>query len=114
MKCKNCGKRIIKVNYAMGPEWTHQTEGASGMDGSHRECRTMIAEPEESIDIGQSNQEWTGYFEVWECPECGIAEKFNRPRISVEHDCIGDGTQRQHTVQLIKINTVEGFNDSSR
>lgn len=47
------------------------------------------------------------YFEVWECPECGLAEKFNRPRLKVEHDCIGDGTQHQHTVQLVKITPEE-------
>ena len=48
------------------------------------------------------------YFEVWECLECGIAEKFNRPRVRVEHDCWGKNhTAPKHTVQLVKITPEE-------
>ena len=53
MKCRNCKKRIIKVNYALGEEWTHQTEGASGLDGVHRECRVMVAEPMSEQELAE-------------------------------------------------------------
>lgn len=44
--CKNCGKRIVEITYALGKEWTHQPEGASFSDGVHKFCEISIAEPE--------------------------------------------------------------------
>ena len=43
--CRHCGKRIVLVNWAMGPGWTHQPEGASFQDGMHRYCHRTVAEP---------------------------------------------------------------------
>ena len=45
MKCEHCGQRIIQVNYFSGPEWTHQPEGCSGMDGVHKYCHVTAASP---------------------------------------------------------------------
>lgn len=47
VKCKNCGQRIIKINYALGEQWMHQPVGASGIDGVHQYCQLTVAEPEE-------------------------------------------------------------------
>ena len=38
--CRHCGKRIVLVDWSMGPGWTHQPE-----DGMHRYCHRTVAEP---------------------------------------------------------------------
>lgn len=43
--CRNCGKRIVFINWATGAGWTHQPKGASFQDGMHRYCRRTVAEP---------------------------------------------------------------------
>lgn len=51
--CKNCGRPIGRVNYALGPEWMHgggthgdqYPVGGHDMFAPYRECRTTIAEP---------------------------------------------------------------------
>lgn len=43
--CANCGNRIVLVNWAMGPGWTHQKAGAAGHDGQHYYCHKTAAEP---------------------------------------------------------------------
>jgi hypothetical protein len=44
-KCVHCGQRIVRVNYALGPGWVHQPEGAAFMDGTHTACHTTVATP---------------------------------------------------------------------
>ena len=45
--CRHCGERIVLVNWAMGPGWTHQPEDAAFQDGMHVYCQvTRAAEPE--------------------------------------------------------------------
>ena len=45
--CRHCGERIVLVNWAMGPGWTHQPEDAAFQDGMHVYCHvTRAAEPE--------------------------------------------------------------------
>lgn len=46
VKCKHCDKRIVLINYSMGPSWTHQPAGASFQDGVHYYCHKTYAEPE--------------------------------------------------------------------
>lgn len=46
MLCRHCGKRIIKVNTALGENWYHQPEGASNMDNVNMFCQVTIAEPQ--------------------------------------------------------------------
>ena len=41
--CRHCGKRIVLVNWSMGPGWTHQPEGASFQDGMHVYCHVTRA-----------------------------------------------------------------------
>jgi hypothetical protein len=43
--CRHCGERIVRVNFAMGPSWEHQPDGAAFMDQMTRYCRTTVAEP---------------------------------------------------------------------
>ena len=43
--CRHCGKRIVSVNWSMGPGWTHQPAGASFQDDMHRYCHRTVAEP---------------------------------------------------------------------
>lgn len=45
VKCKNCGERIVLVNYLTGQSWTHQPAGASFQDGTHQYCHRTVAEP---------------------------------------------------------------------
>lgn len=45
--CKNCGGRIVLFNWALGPEWTHQPDGAAFQDGVHQFCHITKAEPAE-------------------------------------------------------------------
>ncbi|OZE04354.1 hypothetical protein CH249_25820 [Rhodococcus sp. 05-2255-3B1] len=53
--CKNCGRPISRVNYALGPEWMHgggphgdkYPVGGHDMFAAYRECRTTVAEPAE-------------------------------------------------------------------
>lgn len=49
-RCKHCGMRIVKVNFALGETWVHQVEGASGWDGQYQYCKTQAAEPESEND----------------------------------------------------------------
>jgi len=53
--CKHCGKRIVKVNYALGPTWVHQENGAAFSDGIHDYCRTTTAEPLEEPNAGDAH-----------------------------------------------------------
>lgn len=46
-KCKHCGERIVLFNFALGPQWRHQPEGASFQDGTSLFCATTAAEPQE-------------------------------------------------------------------
>lgn len=46
--CKNCGQRIVRINWALGPGWTHQPESSSFQDGIHDYCHLSVAEPVES------------------------------------------------------------------
>jgi len=43
--CKNCGARVVRVNFALGPKWVHQPVEASFADGQHEFCYTTVAEP---------------------------------------------------------------------
>lgn len=43
--CRHCGERIVLVNYALGPSWTHQPAAAAFQDGQHRWCERTFAEP---------------------------------------------------------------------
>lgn len=49
--CRHCGERIVLVNWALGPGWTHQPQGAAFMDGAHDLCARTVAEP---VDGGAS------------------------------------------------------------
>jgi len=49
--CRHCGDRIILVNYALGPQWTHQPAGSSFLDNTQSFCAHTTAEPvEEKTD----------------------------------------------------------------
>lgn len=44
--CQHCGQRIVLVNFALGPQWMHQPEGAAFSDSMTAYCQmTMAAEP---------------------------------------------------------------------
>lgn len=43
--CVHCGYRIVLVNYALGPSWTHQSEGSAFQDNTHSVCHTTVATP---------------------------------------------------------------------
>lgn len=50
--CRHCGKRIVLVNWALGPGWTHQPAGSAFQDGQYVYCRvTRAAEPEETTNV---------------------------------------------------------------
>ena len=42
--CRHCGKRIVKMNYTLGSQWTHQQAGAAFQDGVHEYCHLTRAE----------------------------------------------------------------------
>lgn len=49
--CKNCGKSVTLVPYALGPKWMHNPPGYTGMKTAggaynvYEHCRGMVAEP---------------------------------------------------------------------
>lgn len=51
--CRHCGGRIVLVNYAMGPSWTHQPAGAAFQDGQHQFCHRTRAEPPEPAEASR-------------------------------------------------------------
>lgn len=48
--CRHCGQRIVLVNYALGPGWTHQPAGAAFQDGRHTYCHQTEAAPIEEVE----------------------------------------------------------------
>lgn len=44
-KCKNCGRRIRKVNYLLGPKWMHIAPG-DNFGSEYWDCRRTVAQPE--------------------------------------------------------------------
>ena len=56
--CRHCGKRIVKMNYTLGSQWTHQQAGAAFQDGVHEYCHLTRAEPGPRLA---------------RCPHCGCA-----------------------------------------
>lgn len=54
--CRHCGARIVLVNWALGPSWTHQPEGSAFQDDQHTHCRRTFAEPIDSpADAGSAS-----------------------------------------------------------
>lgn len=49
--CKNCGQRIVWVNYGWRPCWMHQAEGVSFRDGAYLYCKLSLAEPEDAPPV---------------------------------------------------------------
>ena len=47
--CKNCGQRIILVNFTIGQMWMHQPEGYAFQDGMHEFCRITRAMPKTEV-----------------------------------------------------------------
>lgn len=43
--CVHCGKRIVRINYGLRNEWTHQPAGAAFQDGQHTYCHLSVATP---------------------------------------------------------------------
>ena len=48
--CRHCGGRIVLVNWALGPRWTHQHSSAAFQDGIHEYCYLTVAEPVAALD----------------------------------------------------------------
>jgi hypothetical protein len=70
--CKNCHKRVVLVNFAMGPKWMHHPVGAAFQDGMYESCQLKIAEPADA-DVCHNP----------ECPKTGncggaCAKDFNK------------------------------------
>ena len=42
-ECAHCGHRIVWVNWALRPSWTHQPAGAAFHDGMHVACHITVA-----------------------------------------------------------------------
>lgn len=49
-RCKNCGARVELIRFALGPEWMHWPSpfGNYRTNEKYRNCRQLVAEPEES------------------------------------------------------------------
>lgn len=45
--CKTCHRRIVKVQFALGPRWRHQPQGSAFQDNMYEFCRVTVAEPVE-------------------------------------------------------------------
>lgn len=43
--CIYCGRRVVRMNMALGPKWYHQPAGSSFMDHSNRYCERTVATP---------------------------------------------------------------------
>jgi hypothetical protein len=43
--CRHCGRRIVRVRYAMGEKWMHQPQGAAFQDNMHEWCHLTTAGP---------------------------------------------------------------------
>lgn len=44
-QCRHCGARIVRENFALGAQWMHQIQEASGMDRQHWFCHKTVAGP---------------------------------------------------------------------
>ena len=80
--CVNCGGRIQKINFALGPEWRHwpTPHGNYRTNELYRYCRTaaLVATPKPADPV--------------RCPKCGGPDPFHDPACVVHPDLIQDHT----------------------
>lgn len=97
-RCKNCGGRIVLVNFALGPSWEHQPAEAAFMDQMTRFCRTTVAEPQ--VDIVEEL--------VAEAAKPVVEHADFSPDTGHLHTCDGPGTVCNCAVLLYELMTPVG------
>lgn len=49
--CVNCGRRIVRVHFALGDSWRHQPEDSAFQDNMTMYCQVTVATP--PVEVGE-------------------------------------------------------------